>query len=362
MKLFRWPAIPETVLGPHTGRFSGESALGLLRISTNEGIDGHAFLGSAYNPATNDGPSLISFLKPILLGKNPLDREWLHHALWAKARVTTTRAIGAIDVALWDIAGKAAGQPIHRLLGSYRDRIAAYATSPVYTEPALYVEEACRLKEEGWTAYKIHPPCKPDKDLAVARRVREAVGADYPLMFDALWHHQYAEALRIGMGLQDLDFLWYEDPLSDQDIGNYVELRRKLHIPIVATEQPFAGLDSYPIWLTSRATDALRGDVANKGGITTCIKTAHLAEAFRMNYEIHHGNNSLNNVANLHLAVAIRNTTRFEVLLPHRSQKYGLVQDIEVGPDGHVEAPSQPGLGYEIDFGLIEKEKISTLA
>ena len=89
---------------------------------------------------------------------------------------------------------------------------------------------------------------------------------------------------------------------------------------------------------------------------------AHLAEAFRMSYEVHHGGNSLNNVANLHVIAAIRNTTFFEVLLPDGAQKYGLVEDITVGRDGMVHAPTQPGLGYEIDCGLIERKKMAVLS
>ena len=95
-------------------------------------------------------------------------------------------------------------------------------------------------------------------------------------------------------------------------------------------------------WITERATDFLRGDVAVKGGITTLIKTAHLAEAFRMNFETHHGGNSLNNVANLHVIMAIRNTEFFEVLLPNAMQKYGLAEDITVDRNGLVHAPTAP--------------------
>jgi L-alanine-DL-glutamate epimerase-like enolase superfamily enzyme len=101
--------------------------------------------------------------------------------------------------------------------------------------------------------------------------------------------------------------------------------------------------------------------VAVKGGITTLVKTAHLAEAFRMNYEVHHGGNSLNNVANLHVIASIRNTEFFEVLLPDGAQKYGLVNDITVGRDGLVHVPNEPGLGATIDFDLIERKKVAVL-
>ena len=140
-----------------------------------------------------------------------------------------------------------------------------------------------------------------------------------------------------------MGFHWYEDPLADQDIYNYVKLKQQLEIPILATEYPIAGLDSYQPWIMLQATDYLRGDVAVKGGITTLVKTAHLAEAFRMNYEVHHGGNSLNNVANLHVIASIRNTEFFEVLLPDGAQKYGLEQDIVVGRDGMVHVPNGPG-------------------
>ena len=111
-----------------------------------------------------------------------------------------------------------------------------------------------------------------------------------------------------------------------------------------------------------QATDYLRGDVAVKAGITGILKAAHLAEAFKMNFEIHHGGNSLNNVANLHVTMAIRNCEYFEVLLPAAAQKYGLVEDIEVDADGLVHAIERPGLGAAIDFELIESKKVAVLA
>src|SRR5437762_10373960 len=180
-------------------------------------------------------------------------------------------------------------------------------------------------------------------------------------MLDSTWSYRYEEALRVGRAIEEMGFYWYEDPLADQDLYNYVKLKQKLDIAILATEYPIGGLDSYAPWILERATDFLRGDVAVKGGITTLVKTAHLAEAFRMNYEIHHGGNSLNNVANLHVIMAIRNTEFFEVLLPDGAQKYGLVEDMKVGRDGMVHAPTGPGLGYQIDFGLIERKQISVL-
>ena len=362
LTLFAWDDIPATSYGAHTGRFSGATRLGLLEISTDQGIVGHAFLGSAFYAADMDGASLIRYLKPILVGQNPLDRERLYKAMWKRVRTTTVRSIGAVDIALWDIAGKAAGLPIHQLLGSFRDRVPAYISSAVLASPQAYAEEAQHYKSLKLAAYKIHPPQVWREDIKVCEAVRQAVGDDYLLMLDSVWSYDYAAALRVGQAIQDMGYYWYEDPLADADIYNYLELRKKLHIPIMATEYPAGGLDSYTPWIKERATDFLRGDVAVKGGITTLVKAAHLAEAFHLNYELHHGGNSLNNFANLHVIMALQNTEFFEVLLPSESQKYGLVQDIEIDADGMVHAPSGPGLGAQIDFELIARKKVGVLA
>jgi L-alanine-DL-glutamate epimerase-like enolase superfamily enzyme len=264
-------------------------------------------------------------------------------------------------MALWDLAGKVAGLPIHRLLGSYRDRVRAYASSAVLESPEAYADEAARFKADGWTAYKIHPPTEPVTDVAVCQAVRRAVGEGFTMMLVGSWAYDYPAALRVGEAIEALGYHWYEDPLADDDLYGYVKLKQHLRIPILATEYSPGGFTAYAPWLLARATDFLRGDVAVKGGITACVKAAHLAEAFHMNYEVHHGGNSLNNVANLHVIMAIRNCEFFEVLLPAAAQKYGLVEDIEVDRHGLVRAPSGPGLGAQIDFDLIRQRKLAVL-
>ena len=108
--LFAWDGLPARQFGKHTGRMpGGSSALGLVAIKTDEGVEGHSFLGSSSRGADYDAASLIRFLKPLLMGQNPLDRERLYQQMWARNRNTTLRCIGAVDVALWDLAGKVAG-------------------------------------------------------------------------------------------------------------------------------------------------------------------------------------------------------------------------------------------------------------
>ena len=223
-------------------------------------------------------------------------------------------------------------------------------------------QEALEYKEYGWAAYKIHPPTRWQEDIKVCEAVRKAVG-DYTIMLNSTWTYDYPAAVRVGRAVAGAGLFLVRGPAARP---GHLQLREaeagSSSIPILATEYPIAGLESYQPWIMLQATDFLRGDVAVKGGITTLVKTAHLAEAFRMNYEVHHGGNSLNNVANLHVIASIRNTTFFEVLLPDAAQKYGLEQDIVVGRDGMVHVPNGPGLGAAIDFKLIERKKVAVLS
>ncbi len=360
--VWEWKDIPPTrytLKAKSSG--SGTAHMGLVRIITNDGLEGHAFLGSALSALGNDAKLIIDHYKPMLIGQDPLDRERIYQRMSGWAMGGILRVIGAIDVALWDLAGKAAGVPIHKLMGSYRKSVPAYASSVVFDTPEEYAEEAQQYKETGWSAYKIHPPAIPELDIKICQAVRQAVGDDYRIMLDSTWSYDFPQALRVGKVAEELNFYWYEDPLYFDDLYGYVKLKQTLSIPIMATEMPGTGPTSYAPWVMQQATDYLRGDVAIKGGLTSCLKTAHLAEAFRMNYEVHHGGNSLNNVANLHLIMAISNCEYFEVLLPDAVQKHGLVQDVEVDKNGMVHAPVDPGLGAEIDFELIERNKVADL-
>ncbi len=179
LTIFAWDNIPATRY--HLGSLaSSASNLGLLRIRTDEGLEGHAFLGAATNPASMDGPQLIRSLKPMLMGQNPLERERIHGAMRLVSRIVSYRTIGAVDTALWDLAGKIAKLPVHALMGTCRNSILAYASSQVLPDIAAYVDQAQTFKANGWRAYKIHPPREPDEDIKVCQAVRKAVGDPPP--------------------------------------------------------------------------------------------------------------------------------------------------------------------------------------
>ena len=359
--------------------FPARFPLGVLSIETDEGITGYDFMSIPGIGPRQTGEQILNFVRPRLLNRNPLDIGAIWNELARFGRSIDPSVQGYVDVALWDIAGKAAGLPVHRLLGSVRTRVPAYASGWFHAAITDYVDEALAFGEMGLKAYKIHPPSfgrafgreveSMDMDLAICRAVREAVGESAPLFLDPVIGYSYEDAIRIGRAIQDLNFVWYEDPLPSYDLHGYIRLKSHLHIPILATETLVGGLHALAPWITSGATDYLRGDVVLKGGITGLMKIAHLAEGFGMNCEIHDAYNSLNNVASLHVAAAVNNCHWFEILIIDPPGKHTfnhlnmcLADQFVIQPDGHVVVPEAPGLGVEIDWDRLRAAGLRALS
>lgn len=350
----------------------------VLTITTDEGVQGHTFMGLPQPDVTTQ---LIKRVKPQLLGRNALDIG----AIWGelgRRRDLDPTVQSYVDVALWDIAGKVAGLPVHRLLGTVRSSIPAYASSWVHQDVETYSEEALAYRERGFAGYKIHPPSMKvgplgygaitadhiETDLRIYRQVRDAVGSAYPLFADPFAGYTFAQAVRVGLVLEELDYEWFEDPLAADDIYGYLRLREKLRIPLLATELTKGGPPGHVPWVLERATDYLRGDVVLKGGITGLVKIAHLAEAFNLNCELHDGYNALNNLGVLHVALAIPNCGWYEVLIPHAPGDYssdhlswGLVEEIPIDSNGYASVPERPGLGIDIDWDLVRGRTVAEL-
>ena len=200
------------------------------------------------------------------------------------------------------------------------------------------------------------------EDIETCSAVRAAVGQDYCLMLDSAWAYTYKEALDVGFAIQELDYEWYEDPLGAEDLEGYVRLKQHLSIPIVATETTIGGLYALPRWIAARATDALRGDVVIKGGITGMMKIAALAEAHQLPCEVHDAYNAIGNLATVHVVMAVRGCSMYEVLVPHGPGSYdldhlsyGLAEPIQIDSDGFVHAPERPGLGIDVDERKLER-------
>ena len=187
-------------------------------------------------------PQLLGPAKQLLVGRDPLDIGAIWHDFHVRARMFDPNVQGYVDIALWDIAGKVAGLPVHRLLGSARTVVPSYASSWVHADNSTYVEEALAYRARGFVGYKLHPPTQRRRlpvggppgpvsigeDLETCEAVRDAVGDDYGLMLDSAWAYSYKEALDVGFAIEDFGYHWYEDPLGAEDLDGYVRLKQHL--------------------------------------------------------------------------------------------------------------------------------------
>jgi len=332
-----------------------------LQVQTDAGIEGHAFAwGGRSGLAT--AHLIGSIIRPLLIGEDPLLREML----WQKVRqmdrwwgFLPIYAHGPVDVALWDLAAKGAGLPLYRLLGGYRDRVPAYASSLILPTGEAFAKQALEYQAMGYRGYKLHPWGDPERDVAACAAVRKAVGESMVLMSDPVAGYNQRQALWVGRRLEALNYYWLEEPLSDYDIYGYQELCRALEIPIAGTESTPGGLFGTPQYITQRAVDIVRSDVSWKGGVTGLMKTAALCEAFGLNCEVHTTTNALLDMANLHVTCAIRNCEYFEILIPQEPFSFGVRNPIGIDAEGFVHVSEAPGLGAELDWDALDNHTIA---
>ncbi|MEW6034876.1 MAG: enolase C-terminal domain-like protein [Chloroflexota bacterium] len=333
-----------------------------IRVLTDEGVEGNAFalglggsMGVAHHIAHN--------MKPALVGRNPLEVEAIWQDFWSWDRLwfSPQLALGPVEVALWDIVGKVAGLPIYQLLGAYRHKVKAYASSMTKPSPEAYAEEALKYRGKGYTAYKLHCWGEPRRDMEACRAVRKAMGDDYVLMMDAVGAYSQQDALRVGRELEELNFHWYEEPLRDFDIHGYKMLCDALEIPIAGVEVVPGGLFMVSEYIVQRAVDIVRADVTFKGGIGPTKKTAALAEAFGLQCEVHSNVNPVLDAANLHVNCSIKNGEYFEQLVPEELFFFGVHEGIRIDREGYAHVPQGQGLGLEIDWDYINRFKVAEL-
>jgi L-alanine-DL-glutamate epimerase-like enolase superfamily enzyme len=357
----------------------GTAVQTLIQIVTDEGAEGYYLGGHGHGDRDGLPPderaALVGRAKSLLVGHDPFDREQFWHWMWA-AKVPEN-LLSAIDMALWDLQGRALGVPVHKLLGGCRDKVKAYAsTYPNMGTPEEYAAHALACKREGYRAYKIHPyyfadpvtfqpvpgrPSHVEMDIAACRAVREAVGDDMVLMFDP-WgtYHTYEDALCVGRALEELDFYWYEHPMPEYRVQSYVRLCQALEIPVLSPEIAAGSVYTRADWILRDASDMSRIDVL-RGGITGVKKMVSVCEAYGVRCEIH-----MSGFGNLQILGA----TSEDVC---EYYERGLVApgiDYETPPpyleaiadpmdaEGYVQVPQEPGMGYRIRWEYIEANRV----
>lgn len=289
-------------------------------------------------------------LRPMVVGEDPLEREKLFQTLYFTRHIRRGWS-GAFDNCLWDIAGKVAGLPVYSLIGRTRDRFPAYHTGG-RRELEGYLADIERGQEaSGMQAYKFHSYRNGKEDLPILTGVREAVGPDFALMHDPVCHYTLRDAIKMGHVMEELDFVWLEEPMHEARMDHYQVLCREMTIPIMATETLMHDMVLAGQWLIQGATDLLRANARN--GTTQVLKMANFAELHGTNVEINHVA-GLYGLIHTHLGCSIANTTYFEAFSPEpdalrkQGEMWGLL-NAPLIEDGCLTPADAPGWGAEWD-------------
>ena len=307
-----------------------------------------------------------SFVEKYLAGKDPLDSEVLWSAMYhdphARGGRIATTALSGIDIALWDLKGKILGQPVYKLLGgAYREKIRVYANG-WYTNPGTpqqNADEARQVVDMGYTALKFDPFGQrnfytislEEAQLAEDRvaAVRNAVGPHVDILVEAHAKWNVMNAIQLGKRLEPYRPLWYEEPVSEENIAELLEVRRKVNIPIATGERLYTKFPFAQI-VEAHAADVLQPDIANAGGITELKKIAAIAEAKHITMAPHNVCSPVGAQAELHLCAAILNFEIQEYHAEFYTEHYFTVFDgFPRQEAGYVTLPDAPGLGLTMN-------------
>ena len=328
-----------------------------IEVLTDEGVSSRC--------TTTMTPDEVDVLRNNVQGDDPLRRERLYQMLHKGTRWVYLRPgwFGDFDNCLWDIAGKAAGLPVHAIIGKVRNRFPVYLTGgdmPVagYLKA---IDEA--RKASGINAYKFHSYKGGKADIPILKEVPDVVGPDYTLLHDPVCSYDLREAIEIGHLMEELDFVWLEEPLNEYKMHRYQELCRELTIPVMGNETLMADIGISTQWLMHGATDRLRGNARN--GTTQVLKMAHFAELYDTNIELN-GYGGLFGHVHAHLGCCIDNTDfyecsgRFLGKEGHRSAGAGWgLTNAPLIEEGHIAPNDLPGWGAEWDEGQFQSRVVA---
>jgi len=330
----------------------------LLVVNTNEGISG---VGSCFTSGSLI-QGAMKLLRPLLDGESAVEPERVTEKLrqstfWQGRGGTVEHAISGLDIALWDIMGKACQQPVSRLLGgNYRSRIKPYG-SMLFDEPDVLRNRLEETVERGFRAIKLgwRPFGRRDRkfDELLVRTARETVGENVELMVDAggseqFWPHGLNWARETARMLADYDIVWFEEALPPDDIEGYIELTKVSPVPI-ATGEVLTRRQSFLPWLECRAVDIIQPDCTKNGGLSESRKIGWTAFDHNILMVPHGWNTAVGLAADLQLAAAMPVARYVEYLTPCAYIEDLTTEPIVVDAEGYLQIPDTPGLGIELD-------------
>lgn len=340
----------------------------LVRVETDEGVSGVGEV-SPMNAAVTH--SMVEHaLAPLLVGENPADIERLWQRMFHRPYKlgpmgAHLEAIAGVDIALWDIAGKVAGQPLYQLLGGMvREAPEVYASSMQRgMPPHVEAERALGFKEQGYRAYKIHSATPwmaddgEDYTIDTVRAMRELVGDDFDILVDVNNAYLPHTAVRVARALEELRVWHFEEPLAAHDHDGYAALAAAVDIPIAAGEQEYTKWQFRDLILRAQL-DILQPDVIKCGGITEFRKIAALAETFSKPITVHNTQPTIGTLAHLHLwasTPACIYPQEYNIE-PHPLRDEHPIWTEPVLPvGGRMTLPTAPGLGVELDEDVVRR-------
>jgi L-alanine-DL-glutamate epimerase-like enolase superfamily enzyme len=308
---------------------------GILRIGTDDGL-----VGSAECSRGLILEDLVDRrLRPELLGADPLQREWLWHRVWELDRIEEfpIYVLGLVDIALWDLAGKAVGLPVYEVLGGFRTELPAYASTSTFSSIEEYLEVADQCVALGYRAIKLHAWGDARRDAQLAQALRGHMGDAMDLMYDGSAGFDLADAVYLGHALADAGYLWYEEPMREFSVTAYKWLAERARVPLLVAETSDGAHMNTADFIASGCVTYVRTSPGLKAGFTGSMRIAHTADSFRLRAEVAGGG-----PVNIHLCMAIPNTTYYESLVTSNPA----VREPLVDASGMVHAPSAPGIGY----------------
>jgi L-alanine-DL-glutamate epimerase-like enolase superfamily enzyme len=347
---------------------SGQDAL-IVRVSTDAGVTGIGEIDSSPLAAKGaiEGPfshNITSGLRHLLIGEDPFQTEYLWHKMYrqniyAGRRGIAIHAMSGIDIALWDIKGKALGLPIWKLLGGgFHKKIRPYASSLFGATPAETGERARRFRDRGFTAVKFgwDPMGQNEKtDIALVREARQGLGDDADLMIDAGLVWDAKTAIQRARAFSEYKIFWLEEPLLPDDYDGYRKLCEATDLRIAAGEEESNRL-SYIELMDRGKIDIVQVDLTRCGGFTEAMKIASLAQDRGIPVVNHGFTTYINVAAALHFLNSIPNSFILEFVAEEETTlRDRITKQRIVAKDGMLDIPDAPGLGVELDEAAIEK-------
>tara|TARA_Y100000590_G_scaffold208274_2_gene235878 strand:+ start:3652 stop:4752 length:1101 start_codon:yes stop_codon:yes gene_type:complete len=338
-----------------------KGGIAVITIDTDSGVYGLGITGGVTIIPFGIIKAFVDEFKPILIGENPFDVEKIWAQLWAPKvvgrRGLSTKIISLIDIALWDIRGKATNQPLHKLLGGYQESIPVYLAGGYYEEGKTLSDLSSEMSsyvELGVTSVKMKiGGASIAQDIERVRIARDAIGPDVNLMVDANNAYTYSEAIRIAKRLEEFDIFWFEEPVAPDDYRGHKLVADATSIPIAAGENEFTRYGFRDL-IEGQCVAILNPDAQVLGGITEFMKVAALAQAYNLPISPH-GLQELH----IHLATAIPNGMILEYYNSTTDPMWGkCFKQHLVLEEGYAIPSSDPGLGIEIDTQGLKPYKI----